>query len=249
MNDLLDRLNEVPAFREEWDRILDNFRAEYGLDLEADLVSWLGPELSFGLIRGADSDDWSFAFTAQVRDRAAAEHFLTRWDGFDDLHLDLSDDLLVAAVDPPTLARMLEQIAAGRATSLAADPDFRAARANSPGPRAGSVYVALRELVDLGADAATATGSEILPLPDTADLGLDELIPDWLWVTTSWADRAGLTDRAAAAAEPGRLAERAIRRGVGQPLAAGHAVDLRGLLRSPTRLLQQLRRRRATSGA
>ena len=205
MNDLLDRLNEIPAFREEWDRILDNFRTEYGLDLEADLVTWIGPELSFGLIRGADGDDWSFAFTAQVRDRAAAEHFVTRWEGFDDLHLDLSDDLLVAAVDPPTLARMLEQIAAGRATSLAADPDFLAARTSSPGPRTGSVYVALRELVDLGADAATATGREILPVPDTAGPDLDELMPDWLWVTTSWADRA-LVSQIVAPLPPNRAA-------------------------------------------
>ena len=87
--------------------------------------------------------------------------------------------LLVAAVDPPTLARMLEQIAAGRATSLAADPDFLAARTSSPGPRTGSVYVALRELV--------------------------ELMPDWLWVITSWADRA-LVSQIVAPLPPNRAA-------------------------------------------
>ena len=111
--------------------------------------------------------------------------------------------LLVAAVDPPTLARMLEQIAAGRATSLAADPDFLAARASSPGPRTGSVYV--RELVNLGADAATATGREILPVGPGRP-GARLAVGDHILGRS----RARLTDRGAAAAEPGRVAERAI---------------------------------------
>lgn len=78
--ELLERLNQYSAF-EDW--LEDNYASledATGINLEADVMPWIGPDFSAGLLEwDIKAGQFEAAAAAGVRDRAAAADFLDDW--------------------------------------------------------------------------------------------------------------------------------------------------------------------------
>ena len=213
MLDIWDRFDELPAFTEAVDDLLEELEDETGIDFEEGVLPWVGPDLSLGVMNAA-GDSGDVVGLVGVKDRAAAADFvrdlleymeeegtdLRREDdlhGFDvwadpDTHtaVALSGDWLVIADGEEALRDVLDLIAGGDAPSLADSARFREARAAMSGDRAMSLYVDLEEAAGLsgfGADVVSeVTGVDLTPGADAAeDLGA----PDWLAASVVFIDR------------------------------------------------------------
>ena len=93
MRDIWGRFNDYPAFADLVDELKDYFEDETGIDFEADVMPWIGPEIAAAVIEidsiggngialddGLEAwDDITIAVTIGVRDKDAAADFLDRW--------------------------------------------------------------------------------------------------------------------------------------------------------------------------
>lgn len=93
MEDIWERLNEYPAFTDFINEMQHEFQAETGIDFEAEVQPWIGPEVGVAVIHidvpdgghksfGDDSDfedAVTVAATVGVRDEDAAAYFLDKW--------------------------------------------------------------------------------------------------------------------------------------------------------------------------
>ena len=179
MRDLWARFNESRAFRNGLDDLYDAFEAETGADLEQDVLPWIGPDFSVGVIELTDQEA-TLAATIGVRDRDAAAIFVDQWldyledtngadfdadtyregeiwvdDSFGQAYA-LTQDLLVAVLAPEDpediLAEVLDLVSGSDLPALSDTADFQAARDALPNRRFASVYVNSRATMDSLAD-------------------------------------------------------------------------------------------------
>ena len=167
IKDTWERLNQYQAFRERYEEAQDDFEDLTGINLETDLLSWVGPEISAGVLEQQD-EEGTIVATLQVRDKNAAILFLDQWMDFledtenadfeVDSYLDfdlwvdessgqayaLSGDLLLVTFsgeDPGDVLEEMIGLAVDESKpSLASDLDFQTARAALSSQRFASVY-------------------------------------------------------------------------------------------------------------
>lgn len=209
LQELWARFNESRAFRNGLDDLYDAFEAETGADLEQDVLPWIGPEFSVGVIELTDRDV-TLAATIGVRDRDAAAIFVDQWldyledtngadfdadtyreveiwvdDNFGQAYA-LTQDLLVAVIAPEEpediLAEILDLVAGSDAPALSDTADFQAARAALPNRRFASVYVNSRATLDSVADYSEEFAKWL-------DLAEGDEIPDWVAGSAAGVER------------------------------------------------------------
>ena len=196
MQEIWDIFQSFSAFEDLLDQLEDDADDEADIDLEDDLMPWIGPSISVALL-DRDEDD-SFAAVIGVRDEGAAEDFLDKWrdymedeeradfqkdsdDGFDiwadedsEQFYALSGDWLVVAISEDAMEDVLDRINSGSdANTLAVNTDFVAARAAMPDVRFASLWIDIEGAVEL-LDANRSLG----------DAGAN-----WMAYTAAWIDR------------------------------------------------------------
>ena len=78
--ELLERLDQYSAFEDWVDDSYEALEDATGIDLEADVMPWIGPDFSAALLEwDAASGEFDAAVTIGVRDREAAADFLDDW--------------------------------------------------------------------------------------------------------------------------------------------------------------------------
>ena len=180
MRELWNRLEELPGFEEAAEGLLQDAEAETGIDFETQVLPWIGPDVSVGML-DLDALDQvpELVVLVGVRDHSAASAFvrdlseyahqngmsLERAGGIGEfevwserdagLELALSSDWLVAASSETALNDVVGLIANQEQRSLADSDDFQEARSAMRDERAMSAYVDLEALVSL---AETAVG-------------------------------------------------------------------------------------------
>ena len=209
MQGIWDQFNEYPGFEDLLDEAKDEFRTETGVDFDDDIVPWIGPEISAGLIEvSPDFRDASAVVMLGVRDEDAAEdaldiwlenlfgaNFNARsyrgadvWEGeWGGHHYALTGDWLVFSNDEETLESVLDRIAGRSERSLADSTKFKEARAALPERRFQSVYVDYESAAELLGDAYQGFNSLV-----TGTLGpsaFAEAAPEWIALTGTWVDR------------------------------------------------------------
>ena len=173
MLDIWQRLDDMRNFREWVDDLEDELDDETGIDLEDDLLPWVGGEFSAAIL-DIDRDDGEIeaAATIAVRNRDIAADFLADWlEYLEDEHdadfdretinnyevwvdednfqaYTLTEDLLVFATTNGVLEDILDRVGGEQERTLASDEDFIEARAALPGRRFASIYVDYRQLSD-----------------------------------------------------------------------------------------------------
>ena len=80
MMDIWDRFEEIPRFEEAVDELLEELEAETGIDLEEDVLPWVGPDLSLGLMN-AEAEWFDVVALIGVKDHDAASEFLRKLSG------------------------------------------------------------------------------------------------------------------------------------------------------------------------
>lgn len=209
MGELWARFNESRAFRNGLEDLYDAFEEETGADLEQDVLPWIGPDFSVGVIELTDQDA-TLAATIGVRDRDAAAIFVDQWldyledtngadfdadtyreveiwvdDNFGQAYA-LTQDLLVAVIAPEEpediLAEVLDLVAGSDATALSDTADFQVSRAALPRRRFASVYVNSRATMDSLADYSE-------DLANWLDLAEGDEIPDWVAGSAAGVER------------------------------------------------------------
>ena len=209
LRELWARFNESRAFRNGLDDLYDAFEEETGADLEQDVLPWIGPDFSVGVIALNDQEA-TLAATIGVRDRDAAAIFVDQWldyledtNGADfdadtyrevEIWVDasfgqayaLTQDLLVAVIAPEEpediLAEILDLVAGSDATALSDTVNFQAARAALPRRRFASVYVNSRATLDSLADYSE-------DLANWLDLAEGDEIPNWVAGSAAGVER------------------------------------------------------------
>ena len=204
MQSIWDELNEQPTFRAWRDDTEDLAMDEYDIDIEDDVLAWVGPEMSFA-IKEVDIDESEIeaAITIDVRDADASKDFLLDWldiqieesgTAFDrrstgdfdvwtnetnDDSYALSDRLLVISTDSRFLDEILERVESKEDGSLQEDEYFKAARATLPSRRFMSVYLSGKQ----GSYAIedTAIGA-------TLDSSFYDEFPDWAAASVGWVE-------------------------------------------------------------
>ena len=198
--DLWNRFEGLPKFEEAVDDLLEELEEETGIDFEEDVLPWVGPDLSLGLMNVTE-DSGDVTALIGVKDHIAASGFLQklvenmREDGVefrreDDIHgfevwadwdsdtgLALSGDWFLFASTEDALNDVLDLISGEEGQSLSDKPNFQEARSAMTGDRAMSLYMDLEraaELSGLGADV----------LSEATGMGLDAVGP----ALTSCAD-------------------------------------------------------------
>ena len=216
MEEIWGRFNEYPGFRDLVDELKIDFLTETGIDLEEDILPWIGPEISAGLIDfDLDQELPIAAITIQVRDEDAARTFIEKWRGYmedetgaqfdtgshrgnatwvdDSEHqaYGLTGDWLVYATDESILHSVLGRIGGDADGSLADETKFQAARAALPERRFHSGYVDYQQALELLGDAAGDFG----PVPEEIVPGVigpatfAESAPEWVAMSGSWVER------------------------------------------------------------
>ncbi len=79
MIEIWDRLNEYDEFVDVVEELEDDFEDETGLSFEDDVMTWIGAELSAGVLEVTGEDDPAVMVTISVRDHGAAEDFMEDW--------------------------------------------------------------------------------------------------------------------------------------------------------------------------
>ena len=210
MLDLWDRFNELPWVEDQVKELLEEFEGSSGLTVEDDVMPWMGPEISVGLLE--EGGEPVGVMTISVRDSGAAEDFLEDWtdyledeegrdfdfdekdgaliwiDESDDLALALTDKvLLVVASEEPEepLDELLELVAGEEDRTLAAEEDFQAARAQLSGRRFASLFLNVEDSIE-ALESSSLFGSDFDELSSAAE---SADIPDWVAVSAQWIDR------------------------------------------------------------
>ena len=201
-------LNEHSVFRDWTDDLEDALRDEFDVDLEDDVLTWIGPEVSFA-IRDIDVDDveTEAALTIDVRDHGAAEDFLldfieyqTEENGADfdrtssgafdlwvseDIAYALSDQILIATTYERFLKTILERVDGEEEKSLHQDEYFRSARENLPSRRFTSMFMNGEKAESFFED------SEI---DGSLDLFAYAEIPEWVAASAGWIEDGVVLD-------------------------------------------------------
>ena len=213
MLDLWNRFEELPRFEETVDDLLEELEAETGIDIEEEVLPWVGPDLSLGVMNVTEESGDVVALIG-VKDQDAASDFLRElleymedegvslrreddvhgfevWADWDsDASLALSSDWFLFASAEDALNDVLSLVSGEEVQSLANTPSFQEARTAMNGDRAMSLYVdleAFSELSGFGVDALSdATGVD---LPSDADSVGDVNTPDWLVVSGTFIER------------------------------------------------------------
>ena len=210
MLDLWDRFNELPWVEDQVEELLEEFERSSGLTVEDDVMPWIGPEISVGLLEEGGKPVG--VMTISVRDSGAAKVFLEDWidyledeegldfdsdeedgvliwiDEIDGLAFALADKVLltVASEEPEEqLDDLLELVAGEEDRTLAAEEAFQAARAQLSGRRFASVFLNVEDSID-ALESSSLLGSdfdEVRSAAEAAD------IPDWVAVSAQWIDR------------------------------------------------------------
>ena len=209
--EILDLFREHPRFQEKLDELYGDIEEETGIDVEEELLPWLGPEVAFAILtfEGIEETPEIVAFIGHT-DAAAAESFLrellayaeesegaeyeetlTRGrltfvvDPSDDVsaHIALADDHIVIAAGAGTLDQTLDRMDSGLdRPSLFDDPGFQEAREAAESPRFGLMYVDVAGIVD---QAGEFFAEELVDsLQDFSDQ-----MPDFIVASSSFIDR------------------------------------------------------------
>lgn len=212
MQDIWDRLNEYPGFTDFLEETKVDFRTETGIDFDEEVLSWVGPEISGGVIDfDFDSELITAAVTVGVRDEGAAEIFLDKWLDYmeDESGADfarrshegvstwvdesayqayaLTGDWLVYATDEATLTAMLDRIGGDDENSLANTAKFAEARAALPGRRFHSGYVDSEGALERLDEPGEAFGQMIPGVIGPATFAQEA--PAWVALSGSWVER------------------------------------------------------------
>ena len=212
MQDIWDRLNEYPGFTEFLEETKVDFRTETGIDFDEEVLSWVGPEISGGVIDfDFDSERITAAVTVGVRDEGAAEVFLDKWLDYmeDESGADfarnshegvatwvdesayqayaLTGDWLVYATDEATLTAMLDRIGGDDDDSLANIAKFAEARAALPERRFHSGYVDSEKVLERLDEPGEAFGQIIPGVIGPATFAQEA--PAWVALSGSWVER------------------------------------------------------------
>ena len=196
------RLSEHSAFLDWTEDIEELLRDEFDVDLQDDVLTWIGPEVSFA-IRDIDVGDSELesAMTIDVRDHDAAEDFLLDfleyqmeeygtdfdrnskgefdiWVSDDDFY-GLSNQLMVATTDERLLSAIIERTDGEVEKSLHQDEYFKAARASLPTRRFSSLYVNGEKAGSVIED--TEFGQYL-------DSAFYDEIPDWAAASAGWIE-------------------------------------------------------------
>ena len=212
MEEIWGRFNEYPGFRDFVDELQVDFLDETGIDFEEEVMPWIGPEISAGLIDvDLDQESPVAAITIQVRDEDAARNFLEKWREYmedqsgaefdtgshrgattwadDSVHqaYGLTTDWLVYATDESVLRSVLDRMDGDADASLAEESKFLAARAALPERRFHSGYVDYQQALDLLGDAAGDFGPVV---PGVIGPGtFAESAPEWIAMSGGWVER------------------------------------------------------------
>ena len=212
MEDIWSRFNEYPGFRDFVDELKVDFLTETGINVEEEVMPWIGPEISAGLIDfDFDQESPTAAITIQVRDEDAAKNFLEKWREYmqdetgadfdtgshrgattwadDSVHqaYGLTSDWLVYATDESVLRSVLDRMDGDTDASLAEDSKFLAARAALPERRFHSGYVDYQQALDLLDDAVGGFGTVV---PGVIGPGtFAESAPEWIAMSGGWVER------------------------------------------------------------
>lgn len=193
MRELWKRLEELPGIEEAVDDLLADAEAETGIDFEKQVLPWIGPDVSAGMLRLDALDEVpELVVLVGVRDHGAASAFvrdlseyarqnglsLGRSDGIEEfevwsdrdtgLGLALSSDWLVAASSETALSEVVGLIASQEQRSLADSDDFQRARSAMRDERAMSAYVDLDAIAGLTSELYGA-GEDGWPPLDSTD--------------------------------------------------------------------------------
>ena len=217
MLDLWNRFEELPKFEETVDDLLEDLEEETGIDFEEEVLPWVGPDLSLGLMNVTEESGDVVALIG-VKDHDVASEFLRElleymedegvslereddihgfdvWADWDsDVALALSRDWFLFASAEDALNDVLSLISGEERQSLADTPDFQEARTAMNGDRVMSLYIDLDAGMDLFSDLS-GSGADALSdatgvdLASGADAASDLNTPDWLAVSGSFIDR------------------------------------------------------------
>ena len=212
MQDVWERFNGYPAFAELVDELKLELTKDTGIDFDSEVVPWVGPEISAGLLEFDIEREAAVAVAMiGVRDREAAAAFLNKWREYMKEESDaafvagshrgidtwvdenayqayaLADDWLVYATDENALKGTLDRIE-NSGDSLADDANFLAAQAALPERRFTSFYLNYR----LGAELLDdVVGSELdfLAPGMVGPTAFAEQAPDWVAGSAAWVER------------------------------------------------------------
>lgn len=225
MLDLWDRFEELPGFEAAVDDLLKDLQEETGIALREDVLPWVGPDLSLGLMN-ATEESGDVVVLVGVRDHDAASEFLRKlltylegdgavlereediqgfevWADWDsETALALSGDWFLVASAEDALNDVLGLVSGEDERSLADSPSFQAARTAMNDNRAMSLYVDLEAAMDLFS-GLSGSGADVLSdvtgmdLAPGADAVGDVNTPDWLAVSVGFLDRGIVLDAVA----------------------------------------------------
>ena len=212
------RLDERRAFRHLVKDVEDFVEDETEFDIEDDILTWIGAEISAAVMDfDVDDGEADAAITIDVRDSEAAADFLSDWRdyledtyGADydkdtindyDVWLDensdfvhaLTPDLMIFATNEGTLEEVLDRVSGKNSRTLASSEQFIDARAALPGRRFTSGYVDYRGLTDA---LDSGMGRGLLDLNALEDSCSEALAgaPDWVMTSGAWVDRGLVVD-------------------------------------------------------
>ncbi len=219
MLDMFRRFEEMSGFEDATDDVMNEFESETGIDFEADVMTWIGFDMSAALIDlDIDDETVEFGATIAVRDRQAANDFLNDWLAYmeesseADFDRDsesgftiwedesayqvyaLSDDLLVFATTRDTLDDMLERVAGDSDGALATDEDFQQARAALPDRRFASMYLDVEEATAAATDSLGALTGFSVTDPLNVCPALSTEAPSWIAGSAGWVERGVVFD-------------------------------------------------------
>ena len=214
MENIWTGFSEHSVFRNWTDDAEDSIRDDYGVDLEDDVLVWIGPEISFA-VRDIDvnREEYEIAMTVDVRDKDAAREFLTDLldrqveeygADFDRSSTDeftlwvndrrgsasyaISDQLLIVASEERFLDAIVERVEGDENGGLDQDEYFKAAQAKMLSRRFSSIYVNGQRA------SAVLEDSEF---GEYLDSSFYDEIPDWLVVSAGWVEDGLLLDAGA----------------------------------------------------
>ena len=189
MRELWNRLEELPGFKDAVDGLLEDAEAETGIDFEQQVLPWIGPDVSVGVLNlGAGSQAGELVALIGVRDHGAASAFVrdlsgnaqqdwvslqrdnnihgfeVRTDWGTGVGLALSSDWLVLASSEDALNDVVELMATPEQRSLADSDRFRRARAAMRDERAMSAYLDLEAVVGLASELSGIGEVAVPPL-------------------------------------------------------------------------------------
>ena len=212
------RLDERRAFRSLVSDVEDFVEDETGFDIEDDILTWIGAEISMAVMDfDVDGGEADAAITIDVRDSEAAADFLSDWRDFlednygadydrdtindYDVWLDeeggfahaLTPDLMIFATNERTLEDVLDRVAGKNSRTLASNEQFIRARSALSEPRFMSAYADYGGLIDVLDSDIGGGVLDLNALEDSCNEAFART-PDWSVVSAAWVDRGLVFD-------------------------------------------------------